>query len=84
MRLNDLAYSWQKQKTNMGLQKRQTAHERTNHTTETEIKPKHTHVKPDGPISLHALAESVSTYCLLVCLVHWLQSRMGLTRSKII
>lgn len=78
MRPNDLAYSWQKQKTNMGLQRRQTAHERTNHTTETEIKPKHTHVKPDSPISLHALVEIVSSYCLLVCLVHWLTIQNGI------
>lgn len=51
-----------------GLQKRQTAHERTNHTTEREIKTKHSLLKPDSPISLHALAQIVSTYCLLGCL----------------
>lgn len=55
----------------MGLQKRQTAHERTNHTTEREIKPKHSLLKPDSPISLHASAQIVSTYCLPDCLTDW-------------
>ena len=55
----------------MGLQKRQTAHERTNHTTERQIKPKHSLLKPDSPVSLHALAQIVSTYCLLGCLTDW-------------
>lgn len=55
----------------MGLQKRQTAHERTNHTTEREIKPKLSFLKPNSPISLHALAQIVSTYCLLGCLTDW-------------
>lgn len=70
-RLDDLAYFWQKQKANMGQQKRQTAHERINHTTEREIKPKHCLLKPDSPISLHALAHIVSTYCLFGGLTDW-------------
>lgn len=70
-RVDDLAYFWQKQKANMGLRMRQTAHERTNHTTEREIKPKHILVKPDSPISLHASAQIVSAYCLLGWLTDW-------------
>lgn len=66
-----MAYFWQKQKANMGLRKRQTAHERTNHTTEREIKPKHSLLKPDSPISLHTLAQIVSAYCLLGWLTEW-------------
>ena len=70
-----------------GFRKRQTAHERTNHTTEREIKPKHSLLKPDSPISQHPSAQAVSTYCLLGCLtdslVHWLKPRLGVTWSEI-
>lgn len=33
--------------------------------------PKHSLVKPDSPISLHASVQIVSTYCLLGCLTDW-------------
>lgn len=48
----------------MGLWKEQTAYEKTNHTTEREIKPKHSILNPDSTVSLHTLAQIVSTYCL--------------------
>lgn len=66
-----MAYFWQKQQANMGLWKSQIAHERTHHTTEREIKPKHSILKPDSPISLHTLAQIDSAYCLLGWLTEW-------------
>lgn len=45
-RLDDLMYSWWNQTANVRLQKRQTAPERTNQTTERKIKPKHRQAFP--------------------------------------